>query len=310
MGQWYSADPQPQDESIDRAGRGAEERIHGGRHGDHDVHQPGVRRAGVPPGPLPGELPGGRGHGAPAGPRPHRGRRPRRAPAVPVGAPALLPPPSLPGRRGLQRREALHDQGLPGHDVGQEPVPADHPRARLQLPLHGHRHHVVPEPAAAHRHHVGRGHRERLLQRGPGEHGEPAQRRVPVREVGEPDAGVLPAVAARAAQVPGGDQRAGDPGAGAEGAEPALRRADAVPGHGALRRLLPAERRHGQGVHAARQLLHRPRQQGARPQERAQGLEELHGGAARGPARGRLPVDQARQVHPLTELAPHQRLLE
>ncbi|KAI4962804.1 hypothetical protein ZWY2020_025311 [Hordeum vulgare] len=47
-------------------------------------------------------------------------------------------------------------------------VAADHPGARLQLPLHGHRHHVVPEPAAAHRHHVGRGDRERLLQQGPG----------------------------------------------------------------------------------------------------------------------------------------------
>ncbi len=125
------------DESIVRIDRGAEERVDGRQDGDHDVDQPGVRGAGVAAGPLPGELPARRGHGAAAEARPHRGHGPRGARPVPPGAPALLPPPAAGGRRGLQRREALHEQGLPRHDVGAQPLPADHPPARLQLPLHG-----------------------------------------------------------------------------------------------------------------------------------------------------------------------------
>ncbi|BAD87641.1 regulatory protein-like [Oryza sativa Japonica Group] len=50
-----------------------------------------------------------------------------------------------------------------------------------------------------------------------------------------------------------------------------------VPGHGGLRRLLRVPPRRRQGVHGARQLLRRAGEQGARPQERARRLEELHG---------------------------------
>jgi hypothetical protein len=111
--------------TVRRAGRATEEGVDGGQDGHRDVHQPGVRGA---------ELPSGRGHGGAAGPRPHRGRRPRRARDLPVGAPPLLPPPA--GRRlrrRLQRREVLHDRGLPRDDVGQEPVPADHPELGFNL---------------------------------------------------------------------------------------------------------------------------------------------------------------------------------
>lgn len=91
--------------------------------------------SGVVPGPVPGELPARRGHGAPCAAPAGGGHGREGVRAVQRRPPILL---LVQGRRdGLRRRAVVHEGRLPGDDVEEEQVPADHPRARLQLPLHG-----------------------------------------------------------------------------------------------------------------------------------------------------------------------------
>ena len=154
---------------------------------------------------------------------------------------------------------------------------------------------MVPQPLPAHRavrrHEllVGR------LQAVARSHGPAAQHGALLHEVDEPDdrdgqvlaggAGAVPR-AARPVGVRDDQGRAREQAAGE----------DRAARHGVLRRVLRVPRRPGQGLHHPRLLLHRAGHQGARPQGRRRGLEELHEPDAGAEAQGWFQVDVPDQV--------------
>ncbi|XP_062189384.1 uncharacterized protein LOC133892551 isoform X1 [Phragmites australis] len=254
-------------------GRSAPASGDGGQDGADDGDQRGVGGAGVVPRPVPGELPSRRGHRAPAAAPAHRGHGRQGVREVQRRAPLLLLVPG--GRHGLRRRAVVHEGRLPRDDVAEEQVPADNPRAGVQLPLHGRGHLVVPEPVPA-PHPVGAGGDVvGLLRRRPQLPKQLPQRRPPLRPLQRQHRGILQALAGVAGAVPG-EARAGRVRPDRQGRRAAARRhSGAVPRHRCLRRLLPARQGPGHRGHHARQLLRRPAEQAVRPQERARGLEDV-----------------------------------
>uniref|UniRef100_A0A453GC78 Uncharacterized protein n=1 Tax=Aegilops tauschii subsp. strangulata TaxID=200361 RepID=A0A453GC78_AEGTS len=282
-----------------RAGAAAADGGGRAQDGDHDVGERGVGGGGLAAGPLPRELPRRGADRALRGPPPRRGPRRRGAGAVPGRAPALLPPATR-GRRQQEPlgREGVHEQGLPGPGLEQGPAAAKDPRARIQLPLHGRGHHVVPGPIRADVGGGAHGGLVGLLLRRPVQPRERPEHGVPVREVERAHGGRLRGVADGEAVVPGEARAAGvqrdQVRAGRQAWPPG-----AVPRHGAQRRVLQQHPGFQHALHHARQLLRWPRRQAPRPREPDEGVARVPGDGRRAaPPRPRA-VEGPRDMHPL-----------